>query len=132
MALASRELWSSTTRAGHPRIEPEDVSRVQFATEAGAGILAVGTPMVWTAGVWHSYVDADGFIDGFVYPVAVQLSASTETLGVVMTSGQIHYDDIPKEAALVGTVTQAAVDAELKNMSSANRKLRIDGLAGVR
>jgi hypothetical protein len=141
MAIEQKELWSSISTSPAPRIEAIDTSVVKFA-DAAAGAtytLPVGHPVVYIETGWVQWdATVTTLIDGFVYPepIVINAAGTTETLGVVMTSGQIHYDDIPVEADFYApnaeTFTQATLDGILKDNRSPNRKLRIDGLKEVR
>lgn len=122
MALQQKELFSGVTRKPQLRMAATVARPVVFATDAGAALLAAGTPVhfngtdwvVWTAGGTPPGTIQE--IMGFVYfqtaltgttqvtlatdPASgtvvegVQLSASDEVHGVVMLKGRIHYDDI--------------------------------------
>lgn len=122
MALQQRELFSGVTRTPSIRMAATVAKPVVFATDAGAALLKVGTPVhfngtdfvVWTAGMTPPGTILE--VHGFVYfqtaltgttvvtpnvnPASgtvvegIQLSATNEVQGVVMLKGHIHYDDI--------------------------------------
>lgn len=133
MALNSNELYASSSKDPFPRIKPEHQYPKKFAAVASAPELAVGTPLgfdnvnnewvVWSSGD----TNGAGTIRGFVYPLPVQLHASDEVLGVVMVSGEIHYDDI--------VLPDGEAEADLKTAIRANlaaRGLFVTGLTEVR
>lgn len=66
-------------------------------------------------------------IVGFVNPNPVQLDDTNDVIGVIMTVGEIHYDDI---AALIGAGSLTALQAALKD-GLVERGLIVQGLAGI-
>lgn len=100
MAYDERELYDSADKDAFPRIGPKRVLPCTFGTDAAETELAVGTPVafdeanfVWVAWSASGTGDVDE-IKGFIYPDALQLSATGEVIGQVMVEGDIHYDDI--------------------------------------
>lgn len=131
MALGTRELFASADQDPLPRIHPymNGTEVKTFANISGGPTLAVGTPLVNDAGEYRAWQDADADvlpIAGFVYPEAVVLHATNEVQGVVLTKGQIHFDDI----VLPSGQTQNTLTAQLKN-GPKEMGLDIQGLDGT-
>lgn len=63
---------------------------------------------------------------GFVWPTEVQLSTTTETLGVVMIAGRIEYSDIP-----VASGDAAALATEIKQ-TALGRGIIVEDLPNIR
>lgn len=74
-------------------------------------------------------------IRGFVYDKdGLQLDASDQVQGLVMLRGEVHRDDInttAMRAALVGSPSEAELDAALKSQKVRDLGLTVAGLAGV-
>lgn len=117
MAISLTELVGTDVRAAVHGIHATEVRTVEFATDAGAPLLPVGEPVAFddTALKWkdwtHNGGNATGSIRAFVFPFDVQLSATTETLGVVMTKGEINYADIKLPAGESEANLKAALRA---------------------
>lgn len=137
MALITNELYSQTSRAALPRIQPAEGpgSVVARSFKAGtAQTLVVGTPL---------YIDANGEMVklapgatahatapvtetpvAFVWPTDVVTHGTLEVLGTVMLKGQIHVDDVA--TAMGGS--SANLLHNLRNPKVRYAGLHIDGL----
>lgn len=138
MTIQANELYSESTRAGLPAIQPDQGPGAVITRTFGAGsdTLPVGIPVC--------VVPTTGFLDvcdpdqtatnlhelevyGFVYPAAITRSASGEVLGTVMVKGSIEYDAIAAHLTqLTGTAQQLK---DMLRKPAVNAKgLFIDGL----
>lgn len=66
-------------------------------------------------------------IVGFVNPNPIQLDDTNDVIGVIMTVGEVHYDEV---AALVAVGDVTALEAALKD-GLVERGLIVQGLAGI-
>lgn len=104
-----------------------------FANVAGGPTLARLTPVAYNTSTnkwvaWDAYGGNDvETIRGFVYPEAIVLDATNDVIGVVMTEGNIHYDDIALPTGEVEADLKAALQSGVKD-----RGFNIQGLINVR
>jgi len=133
MTLRDNELYEDTSRDPFPRISPETVKVKTFAADASETELKVGTPVAFDTGndnwvVWSASGTGDvDEIKGFIYPDAVTLDASDESLAQVMLRGTIHFDDIELPDGESATDLREALRTDCLE-----RGLIIDGLEAVR
>jgi hypothetical protein len=137
MTLLNNDLYSESTRAGLPAIQPArgPGSVVPRTFTAAADTLPVGTPVC--------VVPATGFMDicdpdegsnawetevyGFVWPAAIVRSGSAEVIGTVMMKGSIAYSVVlALLTQLTGTEQQLA--NMLRKPAVQEGGLFIDGL----
>lgn len=138
MATKKNELFSTSTQAAKLRMTAEYASRRLFATDAGALLLKVGTAVAWNdaTGQWAVW-DGNGInfqdtIDGFVYGDDIQTSATEEVIGVVMTKGSIHYDDVVAVNVTDGSYgTEAELQGDISIDAFRQKNLTIIGYAGT-
>ena len=131
MALASNELYSSTTRGALPNFavgSPDGIKVVNFANSAGAETIAPMTPVaydtstnnwkVWTDGGANGTGDIRGFLIGTEYgadPVTgITLDATDEVIGTVMIDGTIDYNSIVLPSGETENNLKAALQSGLR------------------
>ena len=96
----ANELWSQAVRSPYPMIFPENAQPKTIGAISGAPTLEVGYPMAYDDAElkWVPWIASGtsntNVIKGFIYPVDVEASATTDVLGIIMLRGEIHYDSI--------------------------------------
>jgi hypothetical protein len=131
---SDNELYSSSSKNPFPRIQSQHQYPQTFGPVASAPELAVGTPVAFDTSnkryvVWSNggtVAGADTIV-GFVHPLPIQLHATKEVLGIVMSAGEIHYDDIVLPDGESEADLQTAIRANLRA-----RGLYVRGLGEVR
>ncbi len=133
MATQPKTFFTTASQGAIPRMEPHYVTRAEFA--AGTGTLLKGTAVAWdddagTWSVWDPSGSADqAKIDGFVW-VEHDLDASGETIGAVMTAGEVHYDDVLEvNVTEYGSAPDFATAC--KAIEVRYKNLRVVGLTGT-
>lgn len=140
MALESNELFSTTSRVPHPRLQAEKTKPVDIQTSAGAELLPIGTPMAFDTGtnLWTQYdqagMNGENVISGILYGEAIQLSASDEVQGTVLIVGEVDRDDINTaaiRAVLAGSPSEAQLDTALRAASLREKGIIVRNLTQV-
>jgi len=120
------------TLPGLTRFVPEQTISVLFADAAADKELPVGTVVAFNSST-NGYVEiiAGGATDtgqlaGIVYPDPVSIDDGGEVVGVIMTRGECHFDDL---------VADDPTEAELQTILREQALLRgilVKGLADIR
>lgn len=101
MAYQDNELFSSASRDSSLRVFPKSIAPKTLAAAAGGPTLPALTPLAFNTStnkwvVWtNGGSNGTGTISGFLWPDAVTLDATDDTLAQVLMAGDVHYEDIP-------------------------------------
>ncbi len=142
MAYNENELHvKADVQPGEPRFYPVELSPKTFAAVGSATTLKRGTPVavdttLGTNGQWIAWDNANAnggnVIRGFLFD-DVDLLVGEEVLGVVMTAGQFHRDDVidPATGNPQSATGNATLDAALR-VGPRGLGMVIQGLDAVR
>lgn len=132
MVLQSRELFGDAT-AQRPNLRAyphaDGLAVAQLEALVADAEVAHLTPLVYTAGTWGVWVDADAnTITGFLWAPDVphQGLLAGETLIQVLKRGVIDARDVP-----LGGQTQGTLDTALGQQSLRDAGITVKGAAGV-
>ena len=147
MALNTNQLYSESTRAGLPAIQPQEgpgavVART-FSDATSSETLPVGTPVyaVLATGELSKCVPtatsgAELDVIGFVYPTPVTLVSGSQVVGTVMMRGSIPLDVVEAMNTVDGgsgvlAGTKEEIQDMLRKPGLHDRGLHIDGLTRI-
>lgn len=137
MALQRTSLLSSSDITASIRLVPKKTKVVKFAT--GTALLARGTPVAydnvndeWVPWDHNTSTGDINTMRGFVFGDPVQLNATDEVHGVILSMGEVNRNDVNTaaiRALLPDSPTEANVDDGLRGEIGSGPSLRELGIA---